>query len=218
MRTKKNKKSNIFNKIARAANNGSKYKKTRKIKRGGGIFDFFKSNKTNNQSTTSTSLASTVIQRTGIVTGIVMLSTIASDALSDPTVLKVITGIASTSIALASGGAVLVGIAVIASAWFVIKAKKQAYKGLILVMDELYLVLQKLSDIVNVSMHIAETYGFPTDTRSVNIAMGTIMKKFDELLDATTNTDYAEIKKNLSDYKKLKQKFDNQANSVIRWR
>ena len=226
MRTKKKyNKSNIFNKIATSANNGSKYKKTRKIKRGGGIFDFFKSNNTNNIQSNKTnniqsnipiaSLASTTIQRTKIVTGILMLSTIASDALSDPTVLKVITGIASTSIALASGGAVLVGIAVITSAWFVIKAKKQAYKGLILVMDELYLVLQKLSDIVNVSMHIAETYGFPIDTRSVTTAMGTIMKKFDELLDATTDNDYAEIKRNLSDYKKLKQKFDNQANSVI---
>jgi hypothetical protein len=215
--TKKYNKSNIFNKIATSANNGSKYKKTRKIKRGGGIFDFFKSNKTNNiqSNIPVASLASTTIQRTKIVTGILMLSTIASDALSDPTVLKVITGIASTSIALASGGAVLVGIAVITSAWFVIKAKKQAYKGLILVMDELYLVLQKLSDIVNVSMHIAETYGFPIDTRSVSTAMGTIMNKFDELLDATTNTDYAEIKRNLSDYKKLKKTFDNQANSVI---
>jgi hypothetical protein len=218
MRTKKKyNKSNIFNKIATSANNGSKYKKTRKMKGGGGIFDFFKSNKTNNiqSNIPVASLASTAIQRTKIVTGILMLSTIASDALSDPTVLKVITGIASTSIALASGGAVLVGIAVITSAWFVIKAKKQAYKGLILVMDELYLVLQKLSDIVNVSMHIAETYGFPIDTRSVTTAMGTIMKKFDELLDATTDNDYAEIKRNLSDYKKLKQKFDNQANSVI---
>jgi hypothetical protein len=217
MRTKKKyNKSNICNKIAKAANNGSKYKKTRKMK-GGGIFDFFKSNKTNNiqSNIPVASLASTTIQRTKIVTGILMLSTIASDALSDPTVLKVITGIASTSIALASGGAVLVGIAVITSAWFVIKAKKQAYKGLILVMDELYLVLQKLSDIVNVSMHIAETYGFPIDTRSVTTAMGTIMKKFDELLDATTDNDYAEIKRNLYDYKKLKQNFDNQANSVI---
>ena len=41
MITKKYKKSNIFNKTARAANNGSKYKKTRKMK-GAGFFDFFK--------------------------------------------------------------------------------------------------------------------------------------------------------------------------------
>ena len=41
MITKKYKKSNIFNKISKAAKNGSKYKKTRKMK-GGGFFDFFK--------------------------------------------------------------------------------------------------------------------------------------------------------------------------------
>jgi hypothetical protein len=270
MITKKYKKSNIFNKTARAANNGSKYKKTRKMK-GGGFFDFFKP-KTNPgiqasetppapqasgdllfvvppfksqvgnsqeiaekiknsqgiaekikmnplllEKTTkpATSLSSTHLKKSILVAAGVTLSTIVLEKLTDPKVLTVVTGIASTSIGLASGGAILVGIAVITAAWFVIKAKKKAYKGLILVMDELYLVLQKLSSIVSVSMHIAETYGFPIDTRDVDIAMNTIINKFEELLDPTTNTDYDEIKRNLSDLKQLKQRFNNEANSVI---
>lgn len=242
MITKKYKKSNIFNKVSKAANNGSKYKKTRKIK-GGGFFDFFKP-KTNIQppptatqaafytnrevvaesqpqllpkSSTkpATSLSSTYLKRSVLVAAGVTLSTIVLEKLSDTRVLAVVTGIASTSVGLASGGAILVGIAVITAAWFVIKAKKKAYKGLILVMDELYLVLQKLSSIVSVSMHIAETYGFPIDTRDVDIAMNTIMNKFDELLDPTTDTDYTEIKRNLSDLKTLKHRFNNEAKSVI---
>jgi len=241
MITKKYKKSNIFNKISKAAKNGSKYKKTRKIK-GGGFFDFFKP-KTNIQppptatqatiydrevvaesqpsllleksTKPATSLSSTHLKKSILVAAGLTLSTIVLEKLTDPKVLAVVTGIASTSVGLASGGAILVGIAVITAAWFVIKAKKKAYKGLILVMDELYLVLQKLSSIVSVSMHIAETYGFPIDTRDVDIAMNTIINKFEELLDPTTNTDYDEIKRNLSDLKQLKQRFNNEANSVI---
>lgn len=265
MITKKYKKSNIFNKISRAANNGSKYKKTRKMK-GGGFFDFFKS-KTNPETppqppqpsqppqppqppknfllyrplqqqvgnsqkidekikmnplllettttTPATSLSSSHLKKSVLVAAGVTLSTIVLEKLADPKVLAAVTGFASASIGLASGGAILVGIAVMTAAWFVIKAKKKAYKGLILVMDELYLVLQKLSSIVIVSMHIAETYGFPVDTRDVDIAMNTIINKFEELLDPTTNTDYDEIKRNLSDLKQLKQRFNHEAKSVI---
>ena len=259
MITKKYKKSNIFNKISKAAKNGSKYKKTRKMK-GGGFFDFFKP-KTNpglqasenppapqasgphlfvtpfqpqvansqeiaekikmnphlleTATKPATSLSSTHLKKPILIAVSLTLSAIVLEKLADPKVLAVVTGIASTSVGLASGGAILVGIAVITAAWFVIKAKKKAYKGLILVMDELYLVLQKLSSIVTVSMHIAETYGFPIDTRDVDIAMNTIINKFDELLDPTTDTDYTEIKRNLSDLKTLKHRFNNEAKSVI---
>ena len=270
MITKKYKKSNIFNKTARAANKGSKYKKTRKMK-GGGFFDFFKP-KTNPgiqasetppapqasgdllfvvppfksqvgnsqeiaekiknsqkiaekikmnplllEKTTkpATSLSSTHLKNSVLVAASISLSTIIIEKLADPAVVVAITGIASTSILMVSGGALLVGIVVMTAAWLVIKAKKKAYNGLILVMDELYLVLQKLISIVSVSMHIAETYGFPVDTRDVGIAMNTIIIKFEELLDPTTDADYGEIKRNLSDLKQLKQSFNNQAKSVI---
>lgn len=157
--------------------------------------------------------ASNVIKASAALTVVTTLGTMLSESLANPAALTAITGIASTSLAVASGGAVVVGIMVIAAAWFVIKEKKKAYNGLILVMDELYLVLQKLSGIVDVSMHIAETYGFPIDTRDVNIALNTILNKFDELLDPTT--DYASIKQNLSDFRALKQKFNGQVNLVI---
>ena len=226
MKTKKykNKKSNIFNKFVTASKNGSNYKKTRKIKGGEGFFSrLFKSGKNDvniqSQATTpvtpvAPTLPTFVKTPSPIIKTITSLSTIVSSYLSDPAVLKVITGIASTSIVLASGGTALVVLTVISAAWLVVIEKKKAYRGLILVMDELYLVMKKLSGIMNVSMHIAEMYGFPIDTRDVGIALNTILTKFDELLDPTT-TDYTEIKRNLSDLKALNQKFESQASSVI---
>lgn len=239
----KNKKSNIFNKFVTASKNGSNYKKTRKIKGGEeGFFSrLFKSGKNDvniqSQATTPvTPVAPTYVKTpspliTGItqvaptlptfvktpspiIRSITSLSAIVSSYLTDPGVLKVITGIASTSIVLASGGTALVVLTVLSAAWLVVIEKKKAYRGLIMVMDELYLVMKKLSGIMNVSMHIAEMYGFPIDTRDVGIALNTILTKFDELLDPTT-TDYTEIKRNLSDLKALNQKFESQASSVI---
>ena len=100
----------------------------------------------------------------------------------------------------------MVTLLVAAAAWRVIKEKQKAYKGLILVMDELYLVIQKLNGIVEISMHIAAAYGFPVDTRDVQLALDAILAKFDELLDPTTG--YEDIKKELSDLNKLKSNFN----------
>jgi hypothetical protein len=260
MITKKYKKSNIFNKISRAANSGSKYKKTQKMKRGGGffsdLFDFksktkpsepqasgpsgsnlfvtsskpqvgnsqyiddkIKMNPLEKKINPATSLSSTYLKKPAIVAVAVTLSTIIAEKLADPSVVVAITGtisgIAGTSLIMASGGALLVTIVVVTAAWIVIKSRKKAYNGLILVMDELYLVLQKLMSIVSVSMHIAETYGFPVDVRDVGIAMNTIIIKFEELLDPTTDADYGEIKRNLANLNQLKQRFNNEAKSVI---
>ena len=85
-------------------------------------------------------------------------------------------------------------------------------KGLILVMDELYLVIQKLNGIVDVSMHIANAYGFPMDMRDVQIALDAILAKFDELLDPTT--DYPQIKNSLQNLGKLRKEF-NGLNSTV---
>ena len=100
----------------------------------------------------------------------------------------------------------MVTLLVAAAAWRVIKEKQKAYKGLILVMDELYLVIQKLNGIVEISIHIAAAYGFPIDTRDVQLALDAILAKFDELLDPTTG--YDEIKRELSDPNKLKSNFN----------
>ena len=206
--------------ILKLAEPNARHKKTRKMK--GGFFGkLFKSStpaagpiSPSQQGEQPVAVrASNVIKASAALTVITTLGTMLSESLANPATLTAITGIASTSLAVASGGAVVVGIMVIAAAWFVIKEKKKAYNGLILVMDELYLVLQKLSGIVDVSMHIAETYGFPIDTRDVNIALNTILNKFDELLDPTT--DYDPIKQNLSDFRALKQKFNGQVNLVI---
>ena len=256
MITKKYKKSNIFNKISRAANSGSKYKKTQKMKRGGGffsdLFDFksktkpsepqasgpsgsnlfvtsskpqvgnsqyiddkIKMNPLEKKINPATSLSSTYLKKPAIVAVAVTLSTIIAEKLADPSVMVAITGITSTSLITATGGALLVTIVVVTAAWLVIKSRKKAYNGLILVMDELYLVLQKMMSIVSVSMHIAETYGFPVDVRDVGIAMNTIIIKFEELLDPTTDADYGEIKRNLANLNQLKQRFNNEAKSVI---
>jgi hypothetical protein len=61
-------------------------------------------------------------------------------------------------------------------------------------------------------MHIAEVYGFPIDTRDVNIALNTILTKFDELLDPT---DYGTIKNDLTNFRALKKKANGAVNMII---
>ena len=191
----------------------SRHKKTCKMK--GGFFGIFSKTPVAGPISASTeptvTTASTITKTSAVVGVITSLATMASDSLANPATLTAITGIASSSVILASGGIAVVAILVIASAWRIVKEKKKAYKGLMLVMDELYLVLQKMNGILDVSMHIAETYGFPIDTRDVNIALNTIMVKFDELLEPT---DLVDIKKDLSNFKQLKQTFDSQATAV----
>jgi hypothetical protein len=72
-------------------------------------------------------------------------------------------------------------------------------------MDELYLVIQKLNGIIEVSMHIADQYGFPVDIRDVKLAIDAILDKFDELIEPTT--DYSTIKNELSNFRELRRKF-----------
>lgn len=185
----------------------TKRKKTRKMR--GGLFGMFKSNpaaapisssRVDNQSTVSTS--SIVKTSTGVAV-VTTLGSIATGYLSPSTVLAV-TGLVGTSAA-ATGGVVVVAALVIGAAILVLREKKKAYKGLILVMDELYLVIQKLNGIIEVSMHIAVQYGFPVDIRDVKLAIDAILDKFDELLDPTT--DYSTIKNELSNFKELRRKF-----------
>jgi len=186
----------------------TKRKKTRKMR--GGFLNMFKSkpaaapisaSRTDNNTTVTTS---SVIKTSTGVAAVTTLGSIATGYLTPSTIVAV-TGMVGTSIA-ATGGVVVVAALVIGAAILVLREKKKAYKGLILVMDELYLVIQKLNGIVEVSMHIANAYGFPVDIRDVKLAMDAILDKFDELLDPTT--DYQAIQDNLRDFKELRRKFN----------
>jgi hypothetical protein len=156
--------------------------------------------------------SSDVIKASATVAAITTLGSIAADYLANPAAITTIGGLVTAS-TFGAGGAIVVALLVAAAAWRVIKEKQKAYKGLILVMDELYLVIQKLNGIVEISMHIASEYGFPIDTRDVQVALDAILAKFDELLDPTTG--YTEIKDELSDIKKLKSNF-NAAESEVK--
>ncbi len=155
--------------------------------------------------------SSDVIQASTAVAAITTLGSIATDYLANPAAITTITGLVGIS-SFATGGAVVVTLLVLAAGWRVLKEKQKAYKGLILVMDELYLVVQKLNGIVEISMFIAATYGFPVDTRDVQLALDAILAKFDELLDPTT--DYKTIKEELSDFNTLRSKFNAQESQV----
>ena len=149
--------------------------------------------------------SSDVIKASATVVAITTLGSIAADYLANPAAITTIGGLV-TATTFGAGGAIMVTLLVAAAAWRVIKEKQKAYKGLILVMDELYLVIQKLNGIVEISMHIAAAYGFPIDTRDVQLALDAILAKFDELLDPTTG--YEDIKKELSDLNKLRSNFN----------
>ena len=155
--------------------------------------------------------SSDVIKASATVAAITTLGSIARNYLANPAAITTIGGLVTAS-TFGAGGLVVVTLLVAAAAWRVIKEKQKAYKGLILVMDELYLVIQKLNGIVEISMHIADAYGFPIDTRDVQLALDAILAKFDELLDPTTG--YDEIKKELSNPNKLRSTF-NAAESEV---
>ena len=191
----------------------AKCKRTRKMKGG---WNPFKSNPAASPIAPSNTgngpiKSSDVIKASTAVAAITTLGSIATDYLANPAAITTITGLVGIS-SFATGGAVVVVLLVVAAAWTVLKEKQKAYKGLILVMDELYLVIQKLNGIVEISMYIAATYGFPIDTRDVQLALDAILAKFDELLDPTT--DYPKIKGELSDFKKLKSNFNAQESQV----
>jgi hypothetical protein len=187
----------------------AKYKRTRKMK-GGMSWNPFKKTAAAapiapSQSGDGPIKSSDVIKASATVVAITTLGSIAADYLANPAAITTIGGLVTAS-TFGIGGAIIVTLLVAAAAWRVIKEKQKAYKGLILVMDELYLVIQKLNGIVEISMHIAAEYGFPIDTRDVQLALDAILAKFDELLDPTTG--YEDIKRELSDPNKLKSKFN----------
>jgi hypothetical protein len=191
----------------------AKCKRTRKMKGGWNLFKktAAASPIAPSQSGDGPIKSSDVIKASATVAAITTLGSIARDYLANPAAITTIGGLV-TATTFGAGGLVVVSLLVLAAAWRVLKEKQKAYKGLILVMDELYLVIQKLNGIVEISMHIAAAYGFPIDTRDVQLALDAILAKFDELLDPTTG--YEEIKKELSNPNKLRSNF-NAAESEV---
>jgi hypothetical protein len=198
----------------------TKRKKTRKMK-GGGLGlkmpSFFKSKPAaapvapSRPDNNTTVTATAVIQTSAKVAAVTTLGSIAMGYLGNPTAIAAIAGFATASTGGALGGVVILCL-VAAAAWMVLKEKQKKYKGLILVMDELYLVIQKLNGIIEVSIHIAEAYGFPVDTRDVQLALDAILAKFDELLVLTT--DYDPIKNSLANFRKLRADFNAKGDEV----
>ena len=161
-----------------------------------------------------TSLATQIVKTSFAVGAVTTLGDIMSDALGNPLVAHTLLGVATTSIAFASCGGVAVAAIVIAAAWIIIKHRYKVYNGLILAMDELYLVLKKINGIVTVSVHIAETYGFPLDTRNVTIGLNLILSKLNQLMDPVT--DFPTIKNNIATgLPALKAEFNAQEGNVI---
>jgi len=196
----------------------TKRKKTRKMK--GGFLkmpSIFKSkpaaqpvapSRTDNNTTFT---ATTIAQTSAKVAAVTTLGSIAMNYLGTPAAFMAMTGFATASTGGALGAVVILGL-VAAAAWMVVKDKQRKYKGLILVMDELYLVIQKLNGIIEVSMRIAYAYGFPVDARDVQLALDAILAKFDELLDPTT--DYAPIKAKLQNFRQLRADFNAKGDEV----
>ena len=161
-----------------------------------------------------TSLATQIVKTSFAVGAVTTLGDIVSNALGNPLVAHTLLGVATTSIAFASCGGVAVAAIVIAAAWIIIKHRYRAYNGLILAMDELYLVLKKINGIVTVSVHIAETYGFPLDTRNVTIGLNLILSKLNKLMDPVT--DFPTIKNNITTgLPALKAEFNAQEGDVM---
>ena len=161
-----------------------------------------------------TSLATQIVKTSFAVGAVTALGDIVSNALGNPLVAHTLLGVATTSIAFASCGGVAVAAIVIAAAWIIIKHRYRAYNGLILAMDELYLVLKKINGIVTVSVHIAETYGFPLDTRNVTIGLNLILSKLNKLMDPVT--DFPTIKNNITTgLPALKAEFNAQEGDVM---
>ena len=199
--------------------NVAKRKKTRKMRAGAFLKmpSFLKSkpaaapiapSRTDNNTTVT---ASTVIQTSTSVVAVTTLGSIAMSYLGSPTAFLAITGIATASTGGACGAILILGLVAMA-AWMVLKEKQKKYNGLILVMDELFLVIQKLNGIIEVSMHIADEYGFSVDTRDVKLALDAILAKFDELLGPTT--DYAPIKASLQNFRQLRTDFNAKSSEV----
>ena len=161
-----------------------------------------------------TSLATQIVGTSFAVGAVTTLGGIVSNALGNPVVASTLLGVATTSIAFASCGGVAVAAMVIAAAWIIIKHRYRVYNGLILAMDELYLVLKKINGIVTVSVHIAETYGFPLDTRNVTIGLNLILSKLNQLMDPVT--DFPTIKTNITTgLPALKAEFNAEEGKVI---
>lgn len=114
-------------------------------------------------------------------------------------------GIGISSIGIYSGGAGLVGVAILTAIYFKIKKKYTSYYKLLIVMDSLMLLLQKLDNIVRLAVKISIQYDFIIDTKDINNFLMLIFAKFDEILD---KEDLEDIEKEITEKIKNNEHFN----------
>ena len=157
---------------------------------GGGPNDQSKSKElvnSNSSSSGSQKLASeSKVKKNAIVlAAVVTLGEVAYTLASNPIVVSAVIGLGVGSSAfagVASGGALLVLVAVGTYAYFKIKAAYGNYYTMIHVMNDYILLLQKIDIMVRIAIKISQQYQFVIDTKDVNKSLERIFSKFDKLL------------------------------------
>jgi 6-pyruvoyl-tetrahydropterin synthase len=134
-----------------------------------------------------------------VLAAVVTLGEVAYTLASNPVIVSAVIGLGVGSSAfagVASGGALLVVIAVGTYAYFKIKAAYANYYSMIHVMNDYILLLQKIDTMVRIAIKISEQYQFVIDTKDVNKSLERIFSKFDKLLSIE---DIGKIKKEVQD-------------------
>lgn len=120
-----------------------------------------------------------------VLAAVVTLGEVAYTLASNPIVVSAVIGLGVGSSAfagVASGGALLVLVAVGTYAYFKIKAAYGNYYTMIHVMNDYILLLQKIDIMVRIAIKISQQYQFVIDTKDVNKSLERIFSKFDKLL------------------------------------
>ena len=140
------------------------------------------------------------VKRNAIVlAAVVTLVDVAYTLVTNPVVVSAVIGLGvgtTAFTAVASGGALLVLVAVGTYAYFKIKSAYSNYYTMIHVMNDYILLLQKIDTMVRIAIKISQQYQFVIDTKDVNKSLERIFSKFDKLLSIE---DIGKIKQEVQD-------------------
>jgi hypothetical protein len=141
----------------------------------------------------------------------VTLGDVAYRLASNPIVISSVVGLGIGTAGLASGGAVLVLVAVGTCAYFKIKESYSKYYTMINVMNDFILLLKKIDIVVRVAIKISQQYQFFIDTKDVNKSLERIFNKFNKLLSIE---DIGKIQKDIETRKYDSNMVQSAANKV----
>ena len=141
----------------------------------------------------------------------VTLGDVAYRLASNPIVISSVVGLGIGTAGLASGGAVLVLVAVGTCAYFKIKESYSKYYTMINVMNDFILLLKKIDIVVRVAIKISQQYQFFIDTKDVNKSLERIFNKFNKLLSIE---DIGKIQKDIETQKYDSNMVQSAANKV----